>query len=308
VAVTVNQLRTLLAVAETGSVSGAAEHLVVTQPSVSASLAALARELGVVLTERAGRGIRLTGAGQAFLPYAIDVVGLLAQGGQAAREADDPGSRELRIAAVTTAGEYVVPPLLSAFAREHPDVDLTLEVGNRERVFQRVRKREADLAVGGRPPADGGLTGLPFLRNEVVLITAPDDPLAGSGPIPIEALAGRTWLLREDNSGTRMMVEEFLAHHDLRPRTVPLGSNGAIKHAVRVGLGVSLQSRIAVELELTAGVLGTIAVAGLPEREWFVLRPAVGSVREPVDAFLAFVATAEARRAVAGAQEALRAG
>jgi DNA-binding transcriptional LysR family regulator len=306
-AITLNQLSAFLAVAEAGSVSGAAEKLVVTQPSVSASLLALSRELGVGLTERAGRGIRLTPAGQAFEPYARDVLGLLAQGAQTAREAADPSLRQLRIAAVTTAGEYIVPPLLRAFSAVNPDVALTLEVGNRRRVFQRVLDREADVAIGGRPPADGRLTGYPFLENEVVLIAASDDPLVQRRTVPVDELAARTWLLREEDSGTRMLVEDFLAHHDLQPRTVTLGSNGAIKQAARAGLGVSMQSHVAVELELESGVVGTIHVqGGLPELRWYVLHSATGPVRPPAEALIAFVRTAAAGAVVEDAQRALR--
>jgi DNA-binding transcriptional LysR family regulator len=293
VAVTFSQLASFLAVAESGSVSRAAERLVVTQPSVSAALSALSRELGVQLTERAGRTIRLTPAARAFLPFASDVVGLLEQGKQAAREAAEPSSRLLRIAAVTTAGEYIVPPLLRAFSESHPEIELTLEVGNRGRVFQQVLERSADLAISGSPPSGGRLVGTPFLENEIVLIAASDHPLVGRRAVPVPELAGLTWLVREEGSGTRMLVEDFLGHHDLAPRTVTLGSNGAIKQAVRAGLGVSLQSRVAVDLELESGLLATIAVrGGLPERQWYVLRPARGPSRAPVEEFEAFVAEA----------------
>jgi len=221
------------------------------------------------------------------------VVGLLGQGRQAAREAAEPSARLLRIAAVTTAGEYIVPPLLRAFAERHPEVEITLEVGNRVRVFQCLLERSADLAVSGSPPPGGRLAGRPFLENEIVLIAAPDHPLARRRSVPVDALAGLTWLLREEGSGTRLLVEDFLGHHDLAPRTVTLGSNGAIKQAVRAGLGVSLQSRVAVDLELGSGLLGMISLrGGLPRRQWFVLRPAAGPVRKPVEEFEAFIARA----------------
>jgi len=293
VAVTFGQLASFLAVAESGSVSKAAERLVVTQPSVSAALSALARELGVELTERAGRTIRLTPAARAFLPFAADVVGLLEQGKRAAREAAEPSTRLLRIAAVTTAGEYVVPPLLRAFSELHPGIELTLEVGNRGRVFRQVLERTADLAISGSPPPGGRLTGRPFLENKIVLIAAPDHPLVRRRAVSVAELAGLTWLVREEGSGTRMLVEDFLGHHDLAPRTVTLGSNGAIKQAVRAGLGVSLQSRVALDLELESGILATISVrGGLPERQWYVLRPATGPARAPAEQFEAFVVDA----------------
>ncbi|MBA3301133.1 MAG: LysR family transcriptional regulator [Thermoleophilaceae bacterium] len=283
----------------TRSVTLAADELYVTQPSVSAALSALSKEVGVTLTERVGRNIRPSAAGDAFAPFAADVIGLLDQGSRAAREAAGAAGLELRIAAVTTAAEYVVPPLMRAFSELRPELTLTLEVGNREHVFDRVASHEADLAIGGRPPREGRLEGEPFLPNPIVLITAPDDPLASERSVPVRELEDRVWLLREAGSGTRTMTEEFLASHYLRPRVLTLGSNGAIKRAAAMGLGVSLQSASAAALELELEMLATISVPEeLPSREWFALRPALGGHREPVHHFLEFVTGEEAREAL----------
>ncbi len=302
-AITLTQLRSFLAVLRTGSVTGAAEELVVTQPSVSAAVSALSRELGVELTERVGRSIQPSAAGRAFSPYAADVIGLLDQGGRAAREAADTESRELRLAAVTTAGEHIVPPLIEAFSGLHPEIRLNLEVGNRERVFERVSVHRSDVAIGGRPPGEGVL-GERFLDNPMVVITKPGDPLARRRSVPMKELAARPWLLREEGSGTRTMTEEILAAHGLEPRVLTLGSNGAIKQGARAGLGVSLQSRLATRLELELGLLTTIDVTPpLPARHWYLLRPAHGPTRQPVEDFLAFARSAEARRAIETAQQ-----
>ena len=95
------------------------------------------------------------------------------------------------------------------------------------------------------------------------------------------------------------MTEEFLARHELRPQMLTLGSNGAIKQAVRAGLGVSLQSRAATALELEHGLLGTISLSEpLPRREWFVLWPATGPLRKPGQDFIEFVTSPPARRLV----------
>jgi len=298
--ITLTQLRSFLAVARTGSVTAAAERLVVTQPSVSAAVSALSRELGVELIERRGRAIAVTTAGEAFSNYASDVIGLLDQGERAAREADAAAERELRIAAVTTAGEYLVPPMMRAFSAQHPEIRLTVEVGNRGDVFRRVVDHVDDVAIGGRPPSDGRLVGAPFMENEIVLVAPPDDPLGSLRSVPLSELAERVWLQREEASGTRAMTEQFLSGHECTPRRLTLGSNGAIKEAVRAGLGVALLSRPGVELELQHRLLSTIHLReDLPRREWYVLRSAVGPVREPVSAFMAFVASREARRAVA---------
>ena len=297
-AITLNQLQSFLAVAREGSVSGAAEKLYVTQPSISAAVSALSRELEVDLTERVGRGIGLTAAGEAFRPYAADVLGLIEQGKQAAREAADSSMRSLRLVAVATAAEYVVPALLRSFHRLHPEINLSLEVANRANVFERVLEHEVDVAIAGRPPDDERIAGLAFLKNELALIVAPDDALAGGRPLKADQLADRVWLMREHGSGTRQLVAEFLADHDLRPQTLTLGSNGAIKQAARTGLGVSLLSRAAVETELAAGWLGQIPLSDGPEtRPWFVLRSGIGPVRPIVEQFLRFANGPAGRRA-----------
>jgi LysR family transcriptional regulator, low CO2-responsive transcriptional regulator len=297
-AVTVTQLRSFLAVVRTGSVTAASEELVVSQPSVSAAVSALTRELGVELTERIGRNVRPSAAGRVFASYAADVIGLLDQGARAAREAADATAAELRIGAVTTAGEHIAPQLMQAFAARHPEVELSVDVGNRERVFERLRTHRSDVAIGGRPP-DDGIVGERFLDNPIVVITASDDPLAKARRVPVEQLGSRPWLLREEGSGTRSMTEEFLAGHDLHPPIRTLGSNGAIKQAARAGLGVSLQSRLATHLEVELGLLATITVnVPLPRRQWYVIRPAHGPVRPAVDQFLRFARSDEAKAAV----------
>ncbi|MBA2240730.1 MAG: LysR family transcriptional regulator [Solirubrobacterales bacterium] len=301
--ITLTQLRSFLAVVRNGSVTGAAEELVVTQPSVSAAVAALSREVGVGLTERMGRTIRTSDAGKAFAPYASDVIGLLEQGQRAAREVGATSQRQLRIAAVTTAAEYVVPPLMQAFQANRPDLELTVEVGNRGLVFERAAEHAADVAIGGRPPGDGRLVGDAFLENEIAVIAPADDPLAKRRRVPVRELGDRAWLLREEGSGTRAMTEQFLASHELTPRVLTLGSNGAIKQASRAGLGVSLQSRTAVALELEAGLLSELRLREeLPMRHWYLLRSSIGPVREAVRAFTEFVKQPQAREAVEAAQ------
>src|SRR5215211_514536 len=298
-AITITQLRSFLAVVESGSVTAAAEQLYVTQPSVSAAVSALSKELGVELTDRLGRSTEPSPAGKAFAPYARHVLGLLDQGNRAAREAAGAAELELRIAAVTTAAEHIVPQLVQAFSARRPELTIALDVGNRARVFSQVAGHKADVAIGGRPPAGGELSGDAFMDNPILVTTARDDPFARRRSVPVEELGARPWLLREQGSGTRTMTEEFLARHELTPRMLTIGSNGAIKQAVRAGLGVSLQSRAATALELEHGLLGTIALREpLPERQWFVLWPSSGPLREPVQKFLEFVTSKAAKRLV----------
>ncbi len=290
-AITVAQLNTFLAVIGSGSVTGAADELVVTQPTVSSAISALGRELDCELFERSGRGVRLTAAGSAFEPYATDVVGLLAAGRRAAREASEAAAGRLRIIAVTTAAESFVPPLMRAFSDRHPDVGLTLDVANQQTVLERIRTHRADVAILGKPPNEDRLAAEALASNEIVCIAAPDDPAVLRTDVSASQLSGRPWLLREQGSGTRTLNERFLEERGIAAETLTLGSNGAIKQAVRAGLGVSLMSRAAVEGELASGRLGEIRLSdGPPNRTWYVVRSAVGPVRDVVRSFLAFLA------------------
>jgi DNA-binding transcriptional LysR family regulator len=269
---TFSQLRTFLEVARQGSVRGAASVLLITEPSVSAALAALREELQVPLVEREGRGIRLTPAGVELARYAAQILGLADQAVRRAREAAGRAA-PLNLVAVTTAGEYVLPPILKVFRQAHPEVQLRMEVGNRATVFDRLTAREADLGFGGRPPEGRGIGGRPFLDNELIVVAPHDHPLAATSSLDAAALREETWLLREPGSGTRETTEEFWAHHGFQvTSTMTLGSNGAVKQAAAAGLGVTLISAHAVTAELATGTLRQLPVAGTPlRRSWYVL-------------------------------------
>jgi DNA-binding transcriptional LysR family regulator len=288
--VTFGQLNTFLALARSGSVRGAAAALVVTEPAVSAAVGALQRDLGVDLVTRQGRGIVLTPAGETLARYAAELLGLRDQALREIRQV-----RALRLAAVTTAGEYVVPPLLKAFRGERPDVQITLEVGNRATVFERLARREVDLAIGGQPPAGSGISGTPLLDYRLVVVAASDHEVGDP--------ADETWLLREQGSGTRATVERFLADNDIAPRsTMTLGSNGAIKQAVAVGLGITLLSNHAAGPELASGLLRRVQMAGAPlRRTWFVLQRNGGAELPEAAAFRAFCRSRAARASVLAA-------
>ncbi len=298
--ITLTQLRSFLAVIKSGSVTEAADELYVTQPSVSAAISSLGREVGSELFERDGRGVRPTAAGNSFAPFAAQVIGLLDQGARAAREAAEAEQRSLHIAAVTTAAESFVPGLIRSYREIHPDVEVQLSVGNRSQVFELIAEHRADVAFAGRPPRDTRIQADPVRVNELVLVSAPGDPRAARERITPRELAHDTWLLREPGSGTRVANEDFLARHQLGSRTLTMGSNGAIKQATRAGLGISFASREAVATELDAGLLSMLPVQETPDpRAWHLLRAAEGPSRPVVEDFVAFLLEDGAGRPVA---------
>jgi len=259
------RLRAFLAMAETGSVRAAAERLVVTESAVSAAVTALTAEVGVPLAERHGRGLRLTAAGQSFAGYARTILGLQQEALAAARSHGDSGHGRLRVAAVTTAGEHVLPPLLASFLRRYPDIDLALDVGTREQVWAMLAAHEADLVIAGRPPRSLDVVVRAVRRNELIVVGSPDLPLPSG-------VLGARWLMREPGSGTRATCEALLAELDVDPPSLTLGSNGAVVAGAVAGLGVTLVSRDAVRGQLNAGELIPMTVPHTPlVRPWHAL-------------------------------------
>lgn len=270
---TLTQLRTFLAIADTGSIYAAAERLVVSQSAASASLIALQKSIGLRLLERDGRGVRLTRAGEVYAHYVRGILGMLEQARFAATAETDPERGELRIAALTTPGEQVLPSLLASFRTHHPHVDMQVEVGNRDQVYPLLERHEVELVLGGSPPPDRDLVVLAIRPYELIVVS-PSELVPGIDEDVRAWLARQTWLLRERGSGTRTVTEWFVRGLDLGgPRRVlTVGSNSAIRESVASGLGVTLMSRDAVARELLDGRIVEVPAPGTPLlRDWHLL-------------------------------------
>jgi DNA-binding transcriptional LysR family regulator len=253
---TESRLRTLVALAATGSVRGAASRLTVTESAVSASIGALARELGVPLVEPVGRGLRLTASGAIYARYARRVLGLLDEGAAAAVQELDPERGRLRLAAVTTAGEHLLPALLAEFRRHHPRVALVLEVAPSAQVWDLVSAHEVDLVIAGAPPSGVEARVVATKANELVVAAAPSVAKEFDW-------ANTPWLLREQGSATRTRTETYLTSQHVTPPRLVLGSNGAVVAGAVAELGCALVPRDAI------GRLVELPAPGTPmQRPW----------------------------------------
>src|SRR6266851_2498476 len=291
--VTVHQLRIFKMVADHHNFSRAAEALHLSQPAVSHQIKALAAAVGASLFEEIGRRIHLTSAGTLLYEHASRIIADFEMAGQALDELHGLRRGLLRLSGDTTVGIYVLPDVLGTFRETHPDVDVSLDVGNRQHVYERLISNETDFAVVGRlwPRPSIPLTTRPFLPNELVAIAAARHPLAGMKRISIARLAEEPFIAREPGSGTRETAEVALRRAGRPIHTVmELASNGAIKRAVARGLGVAIISRHAVTMELRLGLLAQLAVVGFPLRRQWHLVYARDKRFGPVErAFLAFI-------------------
>jgi DNA-binding transcriptional LysR family regulator len=259
-------MRAFVALADHGSVRGAAAHLVVTESTVSAAVRALADEVGVALVERDGRGVRLTPAGRRYAGYARQVLGLLDEAGGAARGEADPERGHVRLGAVTTAGEHLLPGLLAAFRARHPDVGLGVDVAPSTRVWAMLASHEVDVVVAGRPPV-GAAARVRATRGNTLVVVGTPATATGFSP------GTTTWLLREPGSGIRATLEALLGEIGVTgPRALAMGSHGATIAAARAGLGATLVSREAVRDLIADGTLVELALPGTPlARPWHLV-------------------------------------
>ncbi len=287
---TLRQLHILVAAARTLSFTRAASEVHLTQPAVSMQIRELERIAGLALFER-GRGrVRLTAAGEVLLGHAQRILGELHDAEESLAALAGLERGRLSIAVVSTA-KYFAPKLLAMFARRHPRIELRLLVNNRAETIRLLAEDAVDLALTGTTPHELPLDARPFARHPLVIIAAPDHPLARRRRIAPAELSGETFLVREPGSGTRAALERFLRGARVHAgRTTEMHSNETIKQAVMAQMGIAFLSGHAVGLELAAGALVVLPVAGLPVfREWNVVHRA-GKVLSPAAAaFRAFV-------------------
>jgi DNA-binding transcriptional LysR family regulator len=213
---TLRQFEIFCAVAQSGTTVAAAEAVALSQSATSAALQQLEQGLGVQLFERVGKRLVLNDAGRALLPQALGVLEQ-ARGIEqtfSARAANMPV--RLRVAASTTIGTYALPEVLARLARSHPLVRVDLQIANTQEVGEAVLAMEVDMGLIEGSSHWQGLEVEPWLRDELVIVASPQDPLAEqarSKPLGVAALRKAAWLLREAGSGTREMVEHALLPH-----------------------------------------------------------------------------------------------
>lgn len=270
---TFRQLRLFLALAELGSVSAAARATHVTQPTASMQLRELSLSVGLSLFEVIGKRVYLTEAGEALARSAQAMVGQWALFEQQVAAMKGVQRGRLRVAVVSTA-KYFVPRWLGSFCARYPEVDIALEVLNRDGVVRRLRENLDDISIMSMPPDDLDIDVREFMPNPLVVIASAQHPLAQSGEVTLAALQAERFILRERGSGTRMAMSVHFKAQGFEPLVrLELGSNEAIKQAVAGGLGLSVLSRHALALAPESEGLAVLPVLGFPiHAHWYMVR------------------------------------
>ena len=289
--VTLRQLRVFASVARHQSFARAADELSLTPPAVSMQVKELEAQVGLPLFDRSRRHVALTTVGEYVLAHTRRVLAVM-------RDAEDMVANlrglqggELDVGMVGTA-EYFLPRLLAEFRREHPGIDIRLQVAsNRSQLVALMQQGDVELAIMGRPPTESATRAEPFALHPHVLVTAVDHPFTRLEQVPAAALAEEGFIMREPGSGTRAALDHFMHACRIMPRMVmQMSSNEAIKQAVMAGMGISLLSLHTIGLELHHRLIATPEVEGMPVmRRWHVVNNLAKTLSPAAEAFRYFI-------------------
>ena len=291
--VNLHHLRIFHVIAETGNITRAAEALEIAQPAISRQLALLEKSLRSRLVDRLPRGIRLTESGRVLAAYATRIFSLEAEAARALAELEGLHRGRLLLGASLTVGSHLLPPLIAQFRRQHPDIEIALDIANTDEIHRRVLAGELDLGFSeGFLPAEE-LAATIFATDELLPVVPPNHPLlAMKHPTP-KAFAGYPLILRERGSGTRAIVERALRKAGITAAaasTLSLGGAEAIKSALLANAGVAILSKLAVSQELRTGQLVSLAIPALHiRRDLYHLRRRGVTPSRAATAFLALL-------------------
>ena len=262
---TLHQLRIFLAVVEHQSVTRAAETLALTQPAVSIQLKNLQEQLDIPLTEKVGRQLYITPFGEEIADVCRRILAANQEIQQTVDQYHGLLSGHIHFSVVST-GKYVMPYFLSAFVSRYPEVNVRMDVTNKNQVVSDLTQNQTDFALVSVLPENLDLEIIPLMQNHLFLV----GNKAGSQqfkdriirPKMIEKLP---LIFREKGSATRQAMEHFITTHDIPSRqTLSLTSNEAVKQAVNAGLGFSIMPLIGLRNELLNDQVDLIKVKDLP--------------------------------------------
>jgi DNA-binding transcriptional LysR family regulator len=287
--VLLEQIEGFVEVAQRGNLSRAAEALIIHQPTLTARLQSLEKELGEELFVRTPRGMRLTDAGRAFLPYAQRALRTLNEGKRSLSDVRSAGAGRLVLGAAPAVSTYALPDLLERFTADHPRVEVAVRTGHSEDVLEMVLRDDVQLGMM-RAIAHRDIEMWPFYEEELVLVTARDHPLAARRSAKTADLSGEHIILFDRTSSWYDMTQSLFLHAGVTPRGIlELDNIEAAKHMVERKLGIAFLPRAAVKREVASRSLRLVKLADAPRLSHAIVvarRRDLGPPSGPVAALL----------------------
>ncbi|WP_042160091.1 selenium metabolism-associated LysR family transcriptional regulator [Paenibacillus gorillae] len=268
-----HQLHIFYTVAERGSFSAAAGALHMTQPAVTMQVQSLEDYFGTKLLLRSTKRIDLTEAGKALMPYARRSIELIRDTDQAMSTFTKQLKGKLQLGASLTIGEYILPRLLGPFGMEFPHITISMKVINTAQIMEDILNHQLNFGLIEAPVNHPDMHMEAVMSDELKLIVPRGHPLAGRTDVMLDEVADYPFVLREQGSGTRLVMEEQLKRKNIDPAdlkiVMELGSTGAVKSAVEAGLGVSFLSSSSVKHEVALGLLHIVPIHNVRFRRQF---------------------------------------
>lgn len=304
---TLHQLKIFTALARHLNMTRAAEGLHMTPGALSVQIKQLSEAVGAPLHEQIGKRLFLTDAGRLVDAASRDVIERLERLAMDLGKTQGLERGSLKLSIITSA-KYFAPRFLGAFCKQHPGLEVALEVTNRDRILERLKQNLDDLYIMGQVPENLSAIAQPFMENPLVVLAPSDHPLASERDIDPARLAEEPFIMREPGSGTRLATERFFEQHGVRLRVrITLGSNEAVKQTVAGGLGLAVLSRHTLTLDAASGAFAILDVRGFPLlRQWYAVYPMGKQISPVTRAFLDYIAAEGASRSSAPAGKARR--
>jgi len=275
--VDIRRLEVFCRVVELKSFTRAAEAVLLTQPTVSENIRLLEETVGEKLLDRLGREALPTPAGQILYEYARRIIQLRDQALQALLQHRGELSGVLALGASTIPGAYILPQLIESFRQSCPQVQLNLRIADTAGVAAALLDGELELGVIGARWKDQRLESDQAFADELVLAVAADHPWAGRRSVRLEQLEDQPFILREQGSGSRMVMNQSLREQGFDPERLrvvaEMGSSEAVRQGVKLRLGISILSSLAVAEDVQRGVLATVPLEGVRiQRPFYLVR------------------------------------
>ena len=253
---TLRHMKVFVTVYQTENVTKAAQLLNLTQPVVTRTIQEIEKYYGVCLFERINRRLHVTEAGKTFYSYALHIIDSFDQMEKGMRNWDELGV--LRVGATITLGNALLPKVMGDFQKAHPGLKLRAKISNGAALQQGLLDNELDFALIEGEIQDPDLNREPIAKDRLILILPPEDSRKNGKPLSIESLQDDHFLLREQGSMGRSLIDHvFAMHHiSLQPMLESV-STQAIIRAVHEGLGISFLPENLVQAALDAGIVST---------------------------------------------------
>ncbi len=287
---TLRQLQIFMIAAEHESYARAASQLHLTQPAISMQMKRFSEMVEVDLFVKDGRELKLTSAGKTLLPYVRQI-------SQTLREASEEldaikGARHglVKLGMVTTS-QYFSPRLIMEFNKHYPEIELEVTIANRRDISTKLESNEIDLAIMGRPPRQISVNAEQFYQHPYVVIAAKSHYLAKQSAITAEQLKGEAFLVRENGSGTRLLLDTYFIENNLvPPKLYEFTNNESLKQGVMAGMGLAIISAHTIHLESSIKLLSVLDLNEMPIMcDWYVLHLSNKILSPATEAFKQFM-------------------